>query len=51
MVLGSQSFQGYRLLQEYFAFPERYLFIDFTGLADAVRRCTTTELDVIVLLD
>ncbi len=48
---GPQSFQGYRLLQEYFAFPERYLFVDFTGLADAVRRCTTTELDVIVLLD
>ena len=48
---GPQSFQGYRLLQEYFAFPERYLFVDVTGLADAVRRCTTTELDLIVLLD
>ena len=31
-----RSFVGYRLLQEYFAFKERFLFIDFTGLDDAV---------------
>ncbi len=27
-----RSFAGYRLLQEYFALPERFLFIDLTGL-------------------
>ncbi len=27
-----QSFKGYRLLQEYFAFPERFFFIDIKGL-------------------
>ncbi len=48
---GPQSFQGYRLLQEYFAFPDRYLFVDFTGIAAAVHRCTDSELDIIVLLD
>ncbi|MBK5964174.1 type VI secretion system protein ImpG [Thiocystis minor] len=48
---GPRSFQGYRLLQEYFAFPDRYLFVEFTGLQDAVRRCAGTELDLIVLLD
>ncbi|WP_295399602.1 type VI secretion system baseplate subunit TssF [uncultured Thiocystis sp.] len=48
---GPRSFQGYRLLQEYFAFPDRYLFVEFTGLRDAVRRCAGTELDLIVLLD
>ena len=26
-----RSFQGYRLLQEYFAFPEKYHFIDLSG--------------------
>lgn len=27
-----RSFMGYRLLTEYFAFPEKFLFVDFTGL-------------------
>jgi type VI secretion system protein ImpG len=31
-----RSFQAYRLLQEYFAFPEKYLFFDLGGL-DALR--------------
>ena len=31
-----RSFQAYRLIQEYFAFPEKYLFFDLNGL-DALR--------------
>lgn len=27
-----RSFDGYRLLQEYFAFPRKFLFLDLTGL-------------------
>jgi type VI secretion system protein ImpG len=45
------SFQGYRLLHEYFAFPQRYLFVELGGLGSAVRRCTGSELEVLVLLD
>jgi len=30
-----RSFTGYRLLQEYFAMPEKFLFIDVTGLEAA----------------
>lgn len=29
----SRSFQGYRLLFEYFSFPEKFLFLDISGLA------------------
>ncbi len=29
---GPESFLGYRLLQEYFAFPEKFLFVDLCGL-------------------
>jgi type VI secretion system protein ImpG len=47
---GPRSFGGYRLLQEFFALPERALFVEFTGLADAVRRCAGPELELIVLL-
>ena len=28
-----RSFTGYRMLTEYFAFPEKFLFFDLTGLA------------------
>ena len=48
---GRRSFDGYRLLQEYFAFPQRFQFVEFAGLSDAVQRCGGTELEIIVLLD
>lgn len=46
-----RSFHGYRLLREYFAFPERFMFATVRGLAPAVKRCTTAELDIYVLFD
>jgi type VI secretion system protein ImpG len=45
------SFHGYRLLQEYFAFPSRYLFFELTGLKDAIRCLKTSELEISILLD
>jgi len=48
--LGPRSFQGYRLLREYFAFPQRYMFVRLQGLAPAVRRCEQGELELIVPL-
>ncbi len=47
----ARSFQGYRLLQEYFAMPQRYLFASIGGLGPAVRRCPGNELDILLLLD
>ena len=29
------AFRGFRLLQEYFAFPERFMFVDLHGLGEA----------------
>mgnify|MGYP001820177990 FL=1 len=46
-----RSFHGYRLLQEYFVFPERFMFVQFTGLREALARCGSTELEIVVLLD
>jgi type VI secretion system protein ImpG len=46
----ARSFQGYRLLQEYFAFPQRFMFVELTDLSTAIRRCDESELDIIVLL-
>lgn len=44
-----RGFQGYRLLQEYFAFPQRFLFIDIDGLGPAVRKHEGDELEVVLL--
>jgi type VI secretion system protein ImpG len=34
----ARSFAGYRLLTEYFTFPEKFLFFDVKGLDEAARR-------------
>jgi type VI secretion system protein ImpG len=45
-----RSFQGYRLLQEYFSFPQRYRFLEISGLAPAVARTGADEIELVVLL-
>jgi len=46
----ARSFEGYRLLQEYFAFPARFDFVELTGLAAGAARCTSDRLELIVPL-
>src|SRR5690606_27719706 len=46
-----RSFHGYRLLKEYFGFPERFLFTRLSGVSPAIRRCEEPRLDLFVLLD
>ncbi len=46
-----QSFEGYRLLQEYYAMPERFLFVELGGLDRAAIRTAGHELDVLLLLN
>jgi type VI secretion system protein ImpG len=48
---GPRSFQGYRLLSEYFAFAERFHFFRLSGLGPAIRRAEATDLDLFILLD
>lgn len=47
----SRSFQGYRLLQEYFSFPERFTFVELTGLQTALSACQEDALDFVFLFD
>jgi type VI secretion system protein ImpG len=46
-----RSFEGYRYLREYFAFPERFLFTELSGLQQSVSKCASTELEVIFLFN
>lgn len=45
-----RSFSGYRLLQEYFACPERFLFAELAGLRAPLRRLHGSSFEVVVLL-
>lgn len=41
-----QSFMGYRLLTEFFAFPEKFLFFDIRGLSPKALACEGETLDL-----
>ena len=45
-----QSFDGYRLLQEYFAMPERFHFVELQGLSRGLARATGDAVDIYILL-
>ena len=46
----ARSFLGYRLLTEYFAFPDKFLFFDVTGLEAAARAGFGERFDVVIHL-
>jgi type VI secretion system protein ImpG len=43
------AFQGYRLLHEYFAFPQRFRFVEIAGLKHALRGLVSREIAVTIL--
>lgn len=43
------GFAGYRLLQEYFAFPQRFLFFDLAELGPALRAMGGKEVELVLL--
>lgn len=45
-----RSFDGYRLLQEYFGMPERFHFVDLEGLSPALKKASGTEVDIYLML-
>ncbi len=45
-----RSFTGYRLLQEYFAFPEKFFYLDLSGLEVLGSEIFTTKAEVIFLI-
>jgi type VI secretion system protein ImpG len=46
-----RQFSGYRLLQEYFAFPQRFLFVRLCGLRPALRQLSGDRFEIIVLFN
>jgi type VI secretion system protein ImpG len=46
-----QSFVGYRLLSEFFAFPYKFHFVDIRGLGRACRAGYQNQLEIVLFLD
>src|SRR5262249_38755122 len=46
----TRSFSGYRLLHEYFAFPERFRFLEIAGLKNALGRHAGDEIELAIPL-
>lgn len=46
-----RSFSGYRLLQEYFLLPEKFLFANLHGLRPAVQSASGKQLEIVIGLD
>lgn len=47
----NNSFRGYRLLQEYFTFPEKFLFVDICDLSQAIGSGIADEMEILIFLD
>lgn len=45
------AFLGYRLLTEYFTFPEKFMFVDITGLADKIPDQAGTDLNLYIYFE
>jgi type VI secretion system protein ImpG len=49
--LSPRGFEGYRLLQEYFSFPDRFLFFAVDGLHKALADAAGDEAELFLLVD
>ena len=45
-----RSFSGYRVLQEYFTFPEKFFFFELSGLDQAVRAGIGDKFEIVFLI-
>src|SRR5690606_508614 len=48
---GDRSFEGYRLLHEFFALPQRFMFVELRELAPLLREATTDVIELVLLFD
>ena len=48
--LAPRGFEGYRLMHEYFALPERLYFVEFSHLQEALAGCDCDQVDLIIVL-
>jgi type VI secretion system protein ImpG len=46
-----RTFEGYRLLHEFFALPQRFMFVEIGDLAPMLRQAATETIELVLLFD
>jgi type VI secretion system protein ImpG len=46
----ARSFSGFRLLSEYFGFPQKFMFLDIAGLSAKTLLCESNKLEIFIYL-
>jgi type VI secretion system protein ImpG len=46
-----RTFEGYRLLHEFFALPQRFMFVELCDLAPMLREAATDTIELVLLFD
>lgn len=49
--VSSTTFQGYRLLREFFGFPARAMFFKISGFAEALSACKSSVVELFIAVD
>ena len=47
----NRQFDGFRLLREYFAFSQRFLFLDLTNIQSSLAMCNHEKVELLIMLD
>ena len=47
----NRQFDGFRLLREYFAFSQRFLFLDLANIQSSLALCNQEKIELLILLD
>jgi type VI secretion system protein ImpG len=47
----NRQFDGFRLLKEYFAFAQRFMFLSINNLQPIIKQCNQNKIQLLVLLD
>jgi type VI secretion system protein ImpG len=47
----NRQFDGFRLMREYFAFPERFLFLELGNLLSSIALCNDSKIELLLLLN
>lgn len=49
--IDKRTFEGHRLLREYYMFPQKFMFFELTGIAEILNKCEESDINIIFLFD
>ncbi len=47
--IDKRTFEGHRLLREYYLFPPKFMFFELTGISDILKKCEESDINIVFL--